>query len=99
MSMKSRYEFTKNKYKDYIVLIRKNNTLYYFDQDKKILDYIDFKDKIYKIRKRNINYLILDDLDIIEINKYNKNNYNKYLLSSYLKDILNEIRKSYKKYL
>lgn len=92
MSMINRYNFTKNIYKDYIVLIVRKKKLYTFNQDKRILNYIGFNNKIYRIRKRKINYLILDDLDIIEIIKYD-NNYNKYLLLSYLKDILKEIRR------
>lgn len=93
MSMINRYNFTKNIYKDYIVLIVRKKKLYTFNQDKRILNYIGFNNKIYRIRKRKINYLILDDLDIIEIIKYDNNNYNKYLLLSYLKDILKEIRR------
>lgn len=91
--MINRYNFTKNIYKDYIVLIVRKKKLYTFNQDKRILNYIGFNNKIYRIRKREINYLILDDLDIIEIIKYDNNNYNKYLLLSYLKDILKEIRR------
>lgn len=93
MSMINRYNFTKNIYKDYIVLIVRKRKLYTFNQDKRILNYIGFNNKLYRIRKKEINYLILDDLDIIEIREYDNNNYNKYLLLSYIKDILLEVRK------
>lgn len=93
MSMINRYNFTKNVYKDYIVLIVRKRKLYTFNQDKRILNYIGFNNKLYRIRKKEINYLILDDLDIIEIREYDNNNYNKYLLLSYIKDILLEVRK------
>lgn len=91
--MINRYNFTKNMYKDYIVLIVRKRKLYTFNQDKRILNYIGFNNKLYRIRKNEINYLILDDLDIIEIREYDNNNYNKYLLLSYIKDILIEVRK------
>ena len=55
MSMINRYEFTKNIYKDYIVLIMKNKNYYSFDKDKlkKALKEIEFiLNKEYKL---NIN--------------------------------------------
>ena len=47
MSMINRYNFTKNVYKDYLIIIRRKNKYYTFSKDKKILNYINFKDKIY----------------------------------------------------
>lgn len=91
--MINRYNFTKNVYKDYLIIIRRKNKYYTFSKDKKILNYINFKDKIYVIKKKQINYLILDNLDIIDITKYDNNNYNKYLYLSYIDDILLEIRR------
>lgn len=93
MSMINRYNFTKNVYKDYLIIIRRKNKYYTFSKDKKILNYINFKDKIYVIKKKQINYLVLDNLDIIDITKYDNNNYNKYLYLSYIDDILLEIRR------
>lgn len=93
MSMKSRYNFTRNIYKDYVIFIVKNKKLYWFDQDKRILSYLNFNNKLSKLRYKEINYLVLDELDIMEIREYDNNNYRKYLLLSYLKDILLEMRK------
>ena len=93
MSMINRYNFTKNVYKDYLIIIRRKNKYYTFSKDKKILNYINFKDKIYVIKKKQITYLVLDNLDIIDITKYDNNNYNKYLYLSYIDDILLEIRR------
>lgn len=92
MSMKSRYNFTKNIYKEYIVLILKNNKYYSFDKDKKILNYISFSNKLYLLRKYSINFIVLDDLEIIGIGRYENNNYYKYLTLSYIKDILLRIK-------
>lgn len=98
MSMRSRYEFTKNLYKDYIVLIYKKKKYYSFDSDKRILDYIDFNNKLYKLKKYSINFIVLDDLEIIGIASYKDNSYNKYLYISYIKDILNRIKRSLNNY-
>ena len=91
MSMINRYKFTKNIYKDYIVLIIKNKKYYSFDKDKKILDYINFNNKLYLLKKYSINFIVLDNLEILSIN-----NYYKYLYMSYIKDILSVIRRSIK---
>lgn len=98
MSMRNRYEFTKNIYKDYIVLIYKKKKYYSFDSDKRILDYIDFNNKLYILKKYSINFIVLDDLEIIGIASYKDNNYNKYLYVSYIKDILIRIKRSLKDY-
>ena len=98
MSMRSRYEFTKNLYKDYIVLIYKEKKYYSFDSDKRILDYIDFNNKLYKLKKYSINFIVLDDLEIIGMANYKDNNYNKYLYISYIKDILIRIKRSLNNY-
>lgn len=89
--MINRYKFTKNIYKDYIVLIIKNKKYYSFDKDKKILDYINFNNKLYLLKKYSINFIVLDNLEILSIN-----NYYKYLYISYVKDILLVIRRSIK---
>ena len=98
MSMRNRYEFTKNIYKDYIVLIYKQNKYYSFDSDKRILDYIDFNNKLYILKKYSINFIVLDDLEIIGIASYKDNNYNKYLYISYIKDLLIRIKSSLNNY-
>ncbi len=94
MSMINRYEFTKNIYKDYIVLIMKNKNYYSFDKDKRILDYINFDNKLYLLKKYSINFIVLDNLEILSINNYEVNNYYKYLYMSYIKDILLEVKRS-----
>ena len=92
--MINRYEFTKNIYKDYIVLIMKNKNYYSFDKDKRILDYINFDNKLYLLKKYSINFIVLDNLEILSINNYEINNYYKYLYMSYIKDVLLEVKRS-----
>ena len=66
MSSYNRYSFTKKIYPNYVVLLIHKNKYYSYDIDRKILNYIKFKNKIYILRKKHINYLVLDELDISE---------------------------------
>ena len=79
MSMINRYKFTKNIYKNYLVIIYRLGNYYSFSYDKDILKYIKFKGSTNIIKRRRINYLVLNNLDIIEINKYKDNRYDYYL--------------------
>lgn len=69
MSMINRYKFIKNIYSDYLVIIYKLGNYYSFSYDKDILKYIKFKGNTNIIKRKRINYLVLNNLDIIEINK------------------------------
>lgn len=77
--MINRYKFTKNIYSDYLVIIYSLDNYYSFSYDKDILKYIKFKGNTNIIKRKRINYLILNNLDIIEINKYYDNRYDYYL--------------------
>ncbi len=94
MSMRNRYLFTKDYFKNYLVLIKRGNNYYSYDGDKKILDYIKFNDKLSILRKLKINFIILDDLEIIGTDSYEVNNYYKYLYIAYISDILLGIKRS-----
>ena len=85
------YEFTKKVFPKYIVFIVVNGKLVTYSNDLDILNYIGYKSKLSKLDKYKINYLVLDDLDIIEIRDYGiENNYMKYL---YLFNLDRVIRK------
>lgn len=92
--MYNRYLFAKNIYKDYVILIAKKGKYYSFDKDKRILDYINPKNGkiIYILKKFSINFVVLDDLEILGIGKFKINNYYKYLYLSYFKKILFEMK-------
>ena len=79
MSMINRYKFTKNIYSDYLVIIYRLGNYYSFSYDNDILKYIKFKGNTNIIKRKRINYLILNNLDIIEINRYYDNSYDYYL--------------------
>ncbi len=92
--MYNRYLFAKSIYKDYVILIAKKGKYYSFDKDKMILDYINPKDrnKIYLLKKFSVNFVVIDDLEILGIGKFKINNYYKYLYLSYIKKILYEVK-------
>lgn len=77
--MINRYKFTKNIYSDYLVIIYRLGNYYSFSYDNDILKYIKFKGNTNIIKRKRINYLILNNLDIIEINSYKDNKYENYL--------------------
>ena len=77
--MINKYKFTKNIYSDYLVIIYRLGNFYSFSYDKNILKYIKFNGNTNIIKRRRINYLVLNNLDIIEINKYKNNRYDYYL--------------------
>ena len=78
--MKNRYEFIKNIYKDYVIFIIKKDKYYTFNNDKLICDIYNIN--IENIDKKEINYITLDNLDIIKINKDDNNKYYEYLIKS-----------------
>jgi len=64
LSAFNRYYFTKGVYPNYIIILLKKGKLYSFSIDSKILSLIGFKDKVIIFKKKKINYIVLDELDI-----------------------------------
>lgn len=93
MSMINRYNFTKSKFRDYVILILRKGKYYSFGDDKRILNYIGFNNKLYILKKKCINFIVLDDLDIIGYGEYRVNNFYRYLYLSYIRDILYSIKR------
>ena len=81
--MKERYEVIKKLYPNYLILIIKNNKYYTFDEDKIIFNYINRN-----LNKYEINYIILDNLNIIVKKEYENNNYLNYYFKVNLINIL-----------
>ena len=86
MSKLNRYNFAKKHYQDYVIILLIKNKLYTYVDNK----LVSFKD-INKLKKLHINYVILDNLDIIK--KENEDNnyklyYLKYILNNNLDNIL-----------
>ena len=89
--MKSRYIFLKRLYKDYVIIFYKNNYCVYFDD---IVIFRCFKcgSIINTLNSLNINYIIVDNLDI-KVFCFEVNNYLNYFFKSYLISIIDEIYK------
>lgn len=90
MSKYYRYNFLKKYYPDYIIFITNKNKLITYDYDLKIV-------KLFNYKLLNINYIILDNIDIIKKidNKIDNkiHNYFYYFKITLLIDIINTIRK------
>ena len=89
----NRYSFLKRMDRKRIILIRGKNKYISFDRDLEILRYIDFKmeyscSSLKYLDKYNINYVVVDNLDVVVSKKFFSNNYMKYLKLIYLKRIL-----------
>ena len=81
MSRKYRYQFTKDTFPGYIVFLVVKRKYITYDNDLEILKYIKYK----------INYLVLDNLDIIIQKEFEDNNYYKYLYLIKLDKVIKEI--------
>ena len=68
MSKYNRYSFVKKYYPNYLVFIKYNNILITYGIDLEIINRFNYK-------LLNINYIILDNIDIIEKKEYFNNNY------------------------
>ena len=87
MGVRNRYEIARKYYNNRVILILIKRKLYIYKNN--IL--IDFK-KINKLKELHINYIILDNLEIIERN-YEDNKYEEYYLKYSLNNILDNILK------
>lgn len=81
--MKERYEVIKKLCPNYLILLIKNNKYYTFYEDKLIFNYINKN-----LNKYEINYIILNNLDIIVKKEYENNNFLNYYFKVNLINIL-----------
>ena len=91
MSRINRYKFTKNIYPNYIVLLTRKNKYITYDIDLKLIDYLEVDEDLTILDKLHINYLVLDDLEIINIKSYKDNNYDKYCLGLVINKVVKKI--------
>ena len=84
--MKNGYLFFKRLYKDYLLLLIKKDKLLSFNIDNRIISILfSSSNNILEVLTTNsINYIIVDNLDIIEIKSFTNNNYNLYKKKAYL---------------
>lgn len=91
MSVKNRYEFTKRYYRNCVILILIKRKLYIYKNN--VL--VDFK-MINELKKLHIDYIIIDNLEII-YNKYEDNRYLEYYLKYKIDGILNNVLDKFRK--
>lgn len=91
--MKNGYLFFKRLYKDYLLLLIKKDKLLSFNIDNRIISILfSSSNNILEVLTTNsINYIIVDNLDIIEIKSFTNNNYNLYKKKAYLITLSNII--------
>lgn len=92
----NRYIILKKFNKRSLILIKGKNRYISFDRDLQILKYIKFRFNydycnLSYLDKYNINYIVLDNLNVIVDKKYKVNEYMKYLKLSYLYKMLKVI--------
>lgn len=91
VNIKNRFLIIKQIYNDYIIFIKRKDDYYTFASDTEILEYIKYK-KMKDLNRKKINYLILDNLEIIKKYEYKGNNkYKEYLLKTYIDKIMKKI--------
>ena len=83
MSKINRYNFIKKMYPDYLILLVSKNNYTSFYLDKLIYSY--YLDKVFKL---NINYIILDGLDIIKKVEFSNNKYYYYSKLVLIKEVI-----------
>ena len=84
--MNERYLILKKLYPNYLILIKVKDKIKLLDVDKKIVDMFGIDNL------KNVNKLILDNLDIVKKEEYENNKYDIYYLKIKLIDLINEIR-------
>lgn len=84
--MKERYEVIKGIYPDYLILFKSKDKIKYYGSDKEIIEMFG-KDKL-----KNVNKILLNNLDIEEKEEYENNEYDlyyiKYKLIKFLKEAI-----------
>ena len=74
--LKTKYIFLKRLYQNDLIIFIKNRKFYYLDNDLLIIKYFNNLDKYH------INYILLNDLDIVYKKVYTDNRYIEYLYKS-----------------
>lgn len=84
--MNERYLILKRLYPNYLILIKVKDKIKLLGIDKKIVDMFGIDNL------KNVNKLILDNLDIVKKEEYENNKYDIYYLKIRLIGLINEIR-------
>ncbi len=83
--MYERYKILKSIYPDYLIIFKEKEKFKYKGIDQKIIDIFGLK------KLENVNKIIIDNLDIVKIEKYHNNEYNLYYKKTELIEVLKEV--------
>ena len=87
----NRYKFAKEVHPEYVVLLLIKDKYITYGSDLELIHYIKFNENLCIFNKYKINYLVLDNLDIIEKSSYDINNYDLYLRKMIIEKIVKKI--------
>lgn len=88
--MNERVNILKKLYPNYLILIKHKDKIKFIGVDKLIVDTFGFK------KIRNVNKLLLDNLDIKLLEEYDNNLYKKYYIKIKLLEIVNILKEGLK---
>ena len=97
--LKTRYTFLKKLYSEYLIIFYRNKTFLTFDIDRKIEKMIKEKNQefVKTLEKHHINYIILDNLNVIKKKNFQDNCYLEFCEKVKLFDMCLKIYNEYNK--
>lgn len=90
-----RYNFAKKIYPHRLIIFKTKNGFKSIGKDQILLDYIITNKLLRKLNTVMIDYIILDNMDIIDEGTYENNNYYRYVKISQVDRILTSIKINY----
>ena len=85
--MNERVSILRKLYPNYLILVKNKDKIKFVGIDKSIVDIFGFK------KLKNVNKLLLDNLDIKILEEYDNNSYEDYYLKIRLIEIIKELKK------
>lgn len=82
--IKTRYDFFKRTHREYVVVFIKGDRYIICEEDKRMLDTFDSKKIIATLNKLKINYIVIDDLEIVCKKSFEDNQYHIIMKKGYL---------------
>ena len=88
----ARYEFAKKIYPNRLIIFKTKNGYKSIGKDQVLLDYIIINKLLFKLKDLKINFVLIDNMDIIDEGCFDKDNYYRYVKISMLNKILFSIK-------
>lgn len=88
----ARYEFAKKIYPHRLIIFKTKNGYKSIGKDQVLLDYIIINKLLFKLKDLKINFVLIDNMDIIDERCFDNDNYYRYVKISMLNKILFNIK-------